>query len=190
MDQAALLGLLSSFYDKLVDDVAVKVLSKIETERVFQPAESPYVRINASNYQTLVADVAKHAETSLLAIKHELGLDMDQLDYEKLANQINWRTFAKDVAVNFSTSDVVSEIDLSNLANCISLSDLAGEIDLNDLAGSIDLNDLAGEFDLSDLAGELDMSDLASTLVSDGDLGSQVADLMQGKLHVGWRNEA
>jgi len=182
MDQSELLSvellsIIGSVYDKLVEDVSTRVYAMmIETERVRQPSDWPY------NYHMLVSDVCKKVEPSLLAIKHELGLDMQtQIDYEKLADQINWKSFARDVAVNFSTSDVVSEIDLSNLA---------GEIDLNDLAGSIDLSDLAGEFDLSDLAGELDMSDLASTLVSDGDLGPQVADLMKDKLHIGWRNEA
>jgi len=136
MDQAALLSLLGNFYDKLVQDVAVKVF---EMSRIEQPA----------------------------------------FDYDRLL---------ADVRANLDYSEFV--VDLPRLAGYLDVNEIASEIDLNDLAGSISLDDLAGEFDLSDLAGEIDMSDLCATLVSDGDLGPQVADLMKSKLHVGWKDEA
>jgi hypothetical protein len=124
-------------------------------------------------YDKLVQDVAaKVFEMSRM-------IEQPAYDYDRLL---------ADVRANLDYSEFV--VDLPRLAGYLDVNEIASEIDLNDLAGSISLDDLAGEFDLSDLAGELDMSDLASTLVSDGDLGPQVADLMKSKLHVGWKDEA
>ena len=146
MDQSALLSVVGGMYDKLVQDVSNRVFAMmIETERARQPAEWPY------NYQTLVSDVCKHVEPSLLAIKNELELDMQaychpQINYEALADQIDWKSFARDVSANFSASDIASEIDLG---------DLVTELDYGAIAEGLDTEKVADEIDMEEKVREV-----------------------------------
>ncbi len=139
MDQSTLLSMIGGMYDKLVHDVSNRVYAMmVETERTRQPAEWPY------NYQMLVSDVCKHVEPSLLAIKHELGLDM-QINYETLADQINWKSFARDVAANFSLSDIASEIDLGDLVTELDYGAIAEVLDTEKVADEIDMEEKVRE---------------------------------------------
>ncbi len=122
MDQSALLSVVGGMYDKLVQDVSNRVyVMMIETERARQPAD----------YGQLVIDVAERVNA--------------QINYEMLADQIDWKSFARDVSANFSPSDIASEIDLGDLVTELDYSAIAEGLDVEKVADEIDMDEKVRE---------------------------------------------
>ena len=109
MDQSALLSAVGGLYDKLVQDVSNRVYGMmLETERARQPAD----------YGQLVIDVAERVNA--------------QINYEMLADQIDWKSFASDIASGIDLGDLVTELDYSAIAEGLDVEKVADEIDMDE----------------------------------------------------------
>ena len=111
MDHSELLGLMGGMYNKLVQDVAIRVFHMVKDN---QPT---------INYDQLLSDMKRDFDYGEIAI-----------DYGKLAGYLDVAEIAGELDLN----EVASNIDLSDLAGSIDLADIAGEIDESDVAEQLD----------------------------------------------------
>ena len=111
MDHSELLGLIGGMYDKLVQDVAIRVFHMVKDN---QPT---------INYDQLLLDMKRDFDYGEIAI-----------DYGKLAGYLD----VAEVAGELDLNEVASNIDLSDLAGSIDLADIAGELDVSDVAEQLD----------------------------------------------------
>jgi hypothetical protein len=111
MDHSELLGLMNGMYERLVQDVAIRVFHMVKDN---QPT---------INYDQLLLDMKRDFDYGEIAI-----------DYRKLAGYVD----AAEVAGELDLNEVANNIDLSDLAGSIDLADIAGEIDESDVAEQLD----------------------------------------------------
>ncbi len=111
MNQSELLGLMGGMYDKLIQDVAVRVFHMVETK---------------------LADVKPSFDYD------EIPIDYERLAYRvclsSLANEIS----LTDLATEIDVADLVGNVDLGDIAGSFDLADIAGELDVADVAEQLD----------------------------------------------------
>lgn len=96
-------------------------------------------------YDKLVRDVSNRVYAMMIETERARQPADFGIDYGALANEINWKTFARDVAANFSASDIASEIDLGDLATELDYSAIAEGLDAEKVADEIDMEEKVRE---------------------------------------------
>lgn len=110
MDQAAMLNLVGGFYDKLVSDVADKVLAKLAQQQESRPAFDPAGLAGELDYKKLSDALAGHLDYTEL---------VGSIDYSELAGEIDYGSLQSEVDL----CDLASELDPESIASSIDLSE-------------------------------------------------------------------
>lgn len=111
MDQSAMLSLVGGLYDKLVSDVADKVLAKLAQQQESKPAFDPAELASELDYKKLSDALASHLDyNEVVAL---------QLDYAALANEIDYGSLGTEIDL----CDVASELDSDSIASALDLSE-------------------------------------------------------------------
>lgn len=110
MDQSAMLSLVGGFYDKLVSDVADKVLAKLAQQQESKPAFDAAALASELDYRRLADALA------------------GQLDYAEIAGQLDY----SELAGELDHGSLISEIDLCDLAGELDSDSIASALDLSE----------------------------------------------------------
>jgi len=110
MDQAAMLSLVGGFYDKLVSDVADKVLAKLAQQQESRPTFDPAALAGELDYKKLADALAGHLDYTEL---------VGSIDYSELAGELNYGSLQSEVDL----CDLASELDPDAIASGIDLSE-------------------------------------------------------------------
>jgi hypothetical protein len=105
--------------------------------------QSALLSVFGGMYDKLVQDVSNRVYGMML--ETERARESVEINYEKLADQIDWKGFARDVAANFSPSDLASEIDLGDLVTELDYGAIAEGLDVEKVADEIDMDEKVRE---------------------------------------------
>lgn len=105
--------------------------------------QSDLLSMVGSMYDKLVRDVSNRVYAMMA--ETERACESVEINYEKLADQIDWKGFARDIAANFSPGDIASEIDLGDLVTELDYSAIAEGLDVEKVADEIDMDEKVRE---------------------------------------------
>lgn len=110
MDQSEMLSLVGGLYDKLVSDVADKVLAKLAQQQESKPAFDPAALASELDYRELANALSGQLDYAEIA---------GQLDYSELSGEIDYGSLSSEVDL----CDLAGELDPDSIASAIDLSE-------------------------------------------------------------------